>query len=119
MHQLRNAMRFSDTFHPAVSFLTIISSYWVYFLDKIHVLYWIGQASGHVGLQTADITWGWYLTPNFAFFGAGLIIPAATLLSFLGGSIIAFGIGGPLMIDSGYVLQLRASCPLRKEADHT
>ncbi|KAJ3043514.1 hypothetical protein HDV00_004903 [Rhizophlyctis rosea] len=87
----------------AMSFLTIFGSYWVYFLDKIHILYWIGHATNHIGLQTADIVWGWYFTPNFAFLGAGLITPAATLISFLVGSVIAFGIGGPLMVDSGYL----------------
>jgi hypothetical protein len=82
----------------------VLISYWVYVFEKIHVLYWIGRAAGSIALQNADVAWGWHFAPNFAFFGAGLITPPNVLLSFLLGSFIAFGIGGPLMVSSGYVI---------------
>ncbi|KNC96037.1 OPT superfamily oligopeptide transporter [Spizellomyces punctatus DAOM BR117] len=110
----------------AGAFAQTLLSYWIYFLDKIHVsmaflalatergtehnsnlllqlLFWIGRAAGNIGLQNADIVWGWHIVPNFAFYGAGLITPPATLLSFLAGSVIAFGIGGPVMLSDGYL----------------
>ncbi|TPX64065.1 hypothetical protein SpCBS45565_g06160 [Spizellomyces sp. 'palustris'] len=87
----------------AGAFAQTLLSYWVYILDKIHFLFWIGRAAGNVGLQNADTIWGWHIVPNFAFYGAGLITPPATLLSFLAGSIIAFGIGGPVMLSDGYL----------------
>ncbi|KAI8998094.1 OPT oligopeptide transporter protein-domain-containing protein [Gaertneriomyces semiglobifer] len=87
----------------AASFGQTVASYWVYLFDKIHLLFWIGKAANNIGLQKADVVWGWHLAPNFAFLGAGLITPAATLFSFLVGSLIAFGIGGPLMFSDGYL----------------
>ncbi|TPX55977.1 hypothetical protein PhCBS80983_g04886 [Powellomyces hirtus] len=87
----------------AISLGQTLVSYWVYFLDKIHIFYWIGRAAGNVGMQNADTVWGWHFVPNFAFVGAGLVTPPATLLSFLAGSLVAFGIGGPVMYQDGYL----------------
>ncbi|KXS18282.1 OPT superfamily oligopeptide transporter [Gonapodya prolifera JEL478] len=88
----------------AAAFSKLASSHLViYIFDKIHITYWIGRATGSAFLQRADVTWGFYFTPNFAFFGAGFITPPNVVFSFLAGSIIAFGIGGPIMLDHGYL----------------
>ncbi|KAI8811363.1 OPT oligopeptide transporter protein-domain-containing protein [Cladochytrium replicatum] len=87
-----------------LSTATSLISYWVYIFEKIHMVYWIGKAVGSTNLQTADVTWGWFIVPNFAFYGAGFITPPNILLSFLLGSLVAFGIGGPTMLTSGYLI---------------
>ncbi|KAJ3342395.1 hypothetical protein HDU93_002511 [Gonapodya sp. JEL0774] len=87
-----------------ISTVTNLISYWIYIFDKIHIIYWIGRATGSSFLQRADVTWGFYFTPNFAFFGAGLITPPNVVFSFLAGSFIAYGIGGPIMLDNGYLV---------------
>ncbi|KAI8811822.1 OPT oligopeptide transporter protein-domain-containing protein [Cladochytrium replicatum] len=88
----------------SLSTATSLISYWVYIFEKVHVVYWVGKAVGSAYLQTADATWGWFFAPNFAFYGAGFITPPNILLSFLLGSVVAFGIGGPTMLNSGYLV---------------
>ncbi|KAG0021996.1 hypothetical protein BGZ81_008715 [Podila clonocystis] len=87
-----------------MSIAMTVASHWIYFLDKIHLLYWIGRAAGSLALQKADTLWGWQLQPNLAFFGAGIIIPTSTAVSFFIGSIIAFGAAGSPMVASGYLV---------------
>ncbi|KAF9298977.1 hypothetical protein BGZ74_009147 [Mortierella antarctica] len=55
-------------------------------------------------MQHADQVWGWAWSWDFSFFGAGLMTPASTVWSFLLGEFIAYGLAGPLMVDSGYLL---------------
>ncbi|KAF9404745.1 hypothetical protein BGZ94_003973 [Podila epigama] len=71
--------------------------------ENIHILYHIGKATGYDNLLHADRTWGWFWTWDFSFFGAGLMTPGSTVFSFLLGELIAFGIAGPLMVQSGYL----------------
>ncbi|KAK9703114.1 hypothetical protein K7432_010905 [Basidiobolus ranarum] len=87
-----------------ISFVVVLLSYWLYFLDKVHALFWIGSALGNMSLMNADRVWRWQLEPNFAFFGAGLMTPPHTLASFLLGALVAYGIAGPLMVESGYLV---------------
>ncbi|KAG0345693.1 hypothetical protein BG004_003288 [Podila humilis] len=71
--------------------------------DTIHVLYWIGHAAGYQNLANADMIWGWAWSWDFSFFGAGLMTPASTVWSFMLGEFIAYGLAGPLMVQSGYL----------------
>ncbi|KAG0341394.1 hypothetical protein BG005_002992, partial [Podila minutissima] len=71
-------------------------------LDAIHILYFIGESAGSKYLMRAD-TWGWVFSWDFAMLGAGLMTPGSTVFSFLAGSIVAFGIAGPMMVDAGYL----------------
>ncbi|KAK9767810.1 hypothetical protein K7432_002091 [Basidiobolus ranarum] len=87
-----------------LSFVVVLLAYWLYFLDKIHIIFWIGSAVGSTRMMNADRIWRWQLEPNFAFFGAGLMTPPHTLVSFLLGAVIAYGIAGPLMVESGYLV---------------
>lgn len=70
---------------------------------EVHILWYIGNAASYVAMMNADAAWGWTFTWDFAFFGAGLMTPGSTVWSFLLGELIAFGIAGPLMTDSGYL----------------
>ncbi|KAG0039326.1 hypothetical protein BGZ82_008774 [Podila clonocystis] len=71
--------------------------------DTVHILYWIGKSAGYAKLQHADQIWGWAWSWDFSFFGAGLMTPASTVWSFLLGEFIAYGLVGPLMVQSGYL----------------
>ncbi|KAF9379032.1 hypothetical protein CPB97_009204 [Podila verticillata] len=71
--------------------------------DTVHILYWIGKSAGYLNLQHADQTWGWAWSWDFSFFGAGLMTPASTVWSFMLGEFIAYGLAGPLMVQSGYL----------------
>ncbi|KAK3844378.1 MAG: OPT oligopeptide transporter protein-domain-containing protein [Linnemannia gamsii] len=71
--------------------------------DTVHILYWIGNATGYTQMQNADALWGWAWSFDFSFFGAGMMTPASTVFSFMLGELIAYGIAGPLLVDSGYL----------------
>ncbi|KAG0310188.1 hypothetical protein BGZ97_012734 [Linnemannia gamsii] len=75
--------------------------------DTVHILYWIGSSAGYAQLQHADQLWGWAWSFDFSFFGAGMMTPASTVFSFMLGELIAYGIAGPLMVDSGYLESAR------------
>ncbi|KAF9971403.1 hypothetical protein BGZ73_005652 [Actinomortierella ambigua] len=85
------------------SFLITVGAYWVHVLESIHFVYYIAKAAGYQAMMNADAKWGWYFSWDFAFFGAGLMTPGSTVWSFVLGELIAFGIAGPLMVDSGYL----------------
>ncbi|CAO3639413.1 unnamed protein product [Mucor hiemalis] len=89
----------------AVSFLWTLISYWVPFMDTIHILYYIGESANYSPLMTADTTWGWNFRFDFPFFGAGLMTPGSTVHSFFGTSVIVFGIIGPCLVKSGYFVK--------------
>ena len=72
-------------------------------LGDLHILWYIGKAAGSKAIMGADVNWGWFFSWDFAFFGAGLMTPGSTVFSFMAGTIIAFGIAGPLMTDAGYL----------------
>ncbi|KAI9478013.1 MAG: OPT oligopeptide transporter protein-domain-containing protein [Benjaminiella poitrasii] len=84
-----------------ISFLWTFISYWLPFLDTLHILYYIGEAANYVPLQDADAVWGWFFRWDFPFFGAGLMTPGSTVLSFFISSIIIYGIIGPLLVLNG------------------
>ncbi|KAF9917746.1 hypothetical protein BX616_000054 [Lobosporangium transversale] len=71
--------------------------------DTVHILYWIGHATSYLKMQHADQVWGWAFSFDFSFFGAGLMTPGSTVWSFMLGEFIAYGLAGPLMVDSGYL----------------
>ncbi|KAG0088414.1 hypothetical protein BGZ92_006217 [Podila epicladia] len=92
-----------------VSMLWGIMAYFVYFFDSIHFLWFIGKAAGSQALMKADQFWNWYFTWDFAFFGAGLMSPGNTVVCFNLGQLIAYGIAGPLMVQSGFLFNLSAT----------
>ncbi|KAI8342664.1 OPT oligopeptide transporter protein-domain-containing protein [Chlamydoabsidia padenii] len=85
----------------AISFLWSLISYWVPFFDTIHILWWIGYSAGYVPFMSADVSWRWSFRWDFPFFGAGLMTPGSTVLSFFISSVIIYGIIGPLMVIQG------------------
>ncbi|GAA5802237.1 hypothetical protein HPULCUR_007700 [Helicostylum pulchrum] len=88
-----------------VSFLWSLISYWIPFMDTIHILWWIGKSANYSPLMTADETWGWNFKWDWPFFGAGLMTPGSTVLTFFSTSVIVFGIIGPCLVENGYFVK--------------
>ncbi|KAI9487558.1 MAG: OPT oligopeptide transporter protein-domain-containing protein [Benjaminiella poitrasii] len=88
-----------------ISFLWSLISYWVPFMDTIHILWWIGYDANYVPLMSADASWGWSFRWDFPFFGAGLMTPGSTVLPFFISSVVIYGIIGPCLVSSGYFVQ--------------
>ncbi|KAI8069586.1 OPT oligopeptide transporter protein-domain-containing protein [Gongronella butleri] len=84
-----------------ISFLWSLISYWVPFFDTIHILWWIGYSANYIPFMSADETWRWYFRWDMPFFGAGLMTPSNTVLSFFGTTLLVFGIIGPVMVVQG------------------
>ncbi|ORZ10448.1 OPT oligopeptide transporter protein-domain-containing protein [Absidia repens] len=85
----------------AISFLWSLISYWVPFFDTIHILWWIGYSTNYIPLMSADADWSWSFRFDFPFFGAGLMTPGSTVLSFFFASVIIYGVIGPVMVVKG------------------
>ncbi|KAJ3029524.1 hypothetical protein HK097_005781, partial [Rhizophlyctis rosea] len=86
-----------------ISFALKIITYWVPVLLEWHVLYWIGHAAKSVELMNADVMWRWRVELAGAFVGAGMLVGGNTSASFLGGSVLAWGIIGPFMLGTHFV----------------
>ncbi|KAG0259008.1 hypothetical protein BG011_002871 [Mortierella polycephala] len=98
----KTALIMMFAFFIAMAFV-IIGNWIPGIFDTVHILYWIGKAAGYSNLQHADQTWGWAWSFDFSFFGAGLMTPGSTVWSFILGEFLAYGLAGPLMVDSGYL----------------
>ncbi|KAI7899098.1 OPT oligopeptide transporter protein-domain-containing protein [Cokeromyces recurvatus] len=84
-----------------LSFFWKLISFWLPFLDILHIFYYIGNAANYTPLMSADLDWGWYFCWDFPFFGAGLMTPGSTVLSFFISSVVIYGIIGPLLVQNG------------------
>lgn len=52
-------------------------------------------------MMSADLDWAWVFKWDFPFFGAGLMTPGSTVLSFFFATIIVYGIIGPCLVSTG------------------
>ncbi|KAI8890666.1 OPT superfamily oligopeptide transporter [Backusella circina FSU 941] len=84
-----------------ISFIWTVIAYFIPFFDTIHILWWIGHAADYVPLMSADWDWGWSFRFDWPFFGAGLMTPSSTVLSFFVSSLIIYGVIGPVMVVQG------------------
>ncbi|CAO3641464.1 unnamed protein product [Cunninghamella blakesleeana] len=84
-----------------ITFFWNLIAYWVPFFDAIHILWWIGYRANYVPFMSADTTWKWFFKWDFPFFGAGLMTPGSTVLSFFIATVVIFGIIGPVMLVQG------------------
>ncbi|KAG1048732.1 hypothetical protein G6F43_008899 [Rhizopus delemar] len=84
-----------------VTFIWTLISYFVPFFDTIHILYYIGHATNYEPLMSANQDWSWYFKWDFPFFGAGLMTPGSTVLSFFIGTLVVYGIIGPCLVATG------------------
>ncbi|KAI9012154.1 OPT oligopeptide transporter protein-domain-containing protein [Phycomyces nitens] len=84
-----------------LTFIWSVIAYFVPFFDTIHILWWIGHAASYAPLMSADVAWRWSFKWDFPFFGAGLMTPGNTVLTFFITSVVIFGIIGPCMVHNG------------------
>ncbi|KAI9489308.1 OPT oligopeptide transporter protein-domain-containing protein [Zychaea mexicana] len=85
-----------------ITFIWTLIAYWVPFFETIHILWWIGYSTGYENMMSADADWGWYFSFDWPFFGAGLMTPGSTVLSFFISSIFLYGIIGPTLVTKGH-----------------
>ncbi|ORY05976.1 OPT superfamily oligopeptide transporter [Basidiobolus meristosporus CBS 931.73] len=94
-----------------VSAVVPIIGVFIPLLESVHLLYWIGVATGSQGLIGADRVWKWVINLDPAFLGAGTLIPSSTVLSLFLGQLISYGIAGPLMLTSGSIISASGFSP--------
>ncbi|RKP14014.1 OPT oligopeptide transporter protein-domain-containing protein, partial [Piptocephalis cylindrospora] len=99
---MRKAVAMSISF--MIAFIVTLIAYWVPFVNSIHILFWIGTWAHYPAMANADTTWAWTFNLDWAFFGAGMMTPGATVFSFFAGQLIGYGIAGPIMVTKGYLL---------------
>lgn len=79
-----------------------IAGFFLKVLKEWHIFYWLGELFKSDALLEAD-GWNWYFQLTFAFLGAGMMTPMNTAVSVVSGSVIAWGILGPLLLHYGVV----------------
>ncbi|KAI7857566.1 OPT oligopeptide transporter protein-domain-containing protein [Circinella umbellata] len=85
-----------------ITFIWTLIAYWVPFFEAIHILWWIGYSTDYIPLMSADAEWGWVFQFDWPFFGAGLMIPGSTVISFFVSSVFLWGVVGPVCVTKGY-----------------
>ncbi|KAK8239824.1 oligopeptide transporter [Phyllosticta capitalensis] len=89
--------------------LRVGSSYATGILWDWHVFTWIFQW-GHYKNQAINVeNWGWMIEWTPAFIGTGMLVGLNVSLSFYAGSIIAWGIIGPILVNKGVAFGVPAS----------
>ncbi|KAH9937937.1 OPT oligopeptide transporter [Amylocystis lapponica] len=77
----------------------VVSEYAPGIMWDWHWGYWFYKA-GWKGIIGAE-NWGWVFELTPAFIGVGILVPMTSSASFVGGSILAWGIIGPALIATG------------------
>ncbi|KAI8365352.1 OPT oligopeptide transporter protein-domain-containing protein [Radiomyces spectabilis] len=89
----------------AISFIWTLIAYFVPFFDTLHILWYIGNAAGYTPLISADATWGWNFKFDFPFWGAGLMTPGSTCVTFFLATLLLYGVIGPVMVVQGHFVK--------------
>lgn len=79
----------------------IISQYADGILHNWHIFSWFYIWSGYTNWAQNIDNWGWYIQLTPAFFGSGILVGLNTALSWWGGTVVAWGLIGPLLVHSG------------------
>ncbi|KLU85933.1 hypothetical protein MAPG_04952 [Magnaporthiopsis poae ATCC 64411] len=66
-----------------------------------YVVTWIHVWSGHTSWALNVESWGWYFEWAAAFIGSGMLIGLNSALSMFAGSVLAWGVIGPLLVHYG------------------
>ncbi|KAF3901992.1 hypothetical protein ABW21_db0209393 [Orbilia brochopaga] len=91
--------------------LRVVSQYAVGILWDWHIFWWIYTWGGHGAI--ALVNWGWFIEWTPAFIGSGMLVGLNAAYSFVGGSIIAWGIIGPTLVayDAAFCAQTTKGHP--------
>ncbi|KAK1752767.1 metal-nicotianamine transporter YSL2 [Echria macrotheca] len=79
----------------------IVSYYAIGILYDWHVFTWIHIWSGYTSWAMNIESWGWYMEWTPAFIGSGILIGLNPAISMFMGSVLAWGLIGPLLVHYG------------------
>lgn len=79
----------------------IVSQYADGILHNWHIFTWFYIWSGYKNWALNIENWGWYIQWTPAFFGSGMLVGLNTAISWWGGTVVAFGIIGPILVKYG------------------
>lgn len=79
----------------------VVSQYANGILHNWHVFTWIYIWSGYKNWALNIENWGWYIQLTPAFFGSGILVGLNASISWFGGTVVAWGIIGPLLVHYG------------------
>jgi len=90
----------SATFVGAVVH-TVTSQYALGILREWHIFTWFYIWSDYTNWAQNIDNWGWYILLTPAFFGSGMLVGLNTAFSWFGGTVVAWGLIGPLLVKYG------------------
>ncbi|PKS10907.1 hypothetical protein jhhlp_002665 [Lomentospora prolificans] len=80
---------------------TVTSQYAVGILREWHLFTWFFIWSDYTNWAQNIDNWGWYILITPAFFGSGMLVGLNTAFSWFGGTVVAWGLIGPLLVKYG------------------
>ncbi|KAH8905675.1 OPT superfamily oligopeptide transporter [Coniochaeta sp. PMI_546] len=87
----------------------VVSYYAVGILYDWHVFTWIHIWSGYTSWALNIESWGWYFEWTPAFIGSGILIGLNPAISMFVGSLLAWGLIGPLLVHYGECIGIQAA----------
>ncbi|KFY67734.1 hypothetical protein V496_01434 [Pseudogymnoascus sp. VKM F-4515 (FW-2607)] len=78
----------------------VLSQFAVGILWDWHPFTWLYLITGSKAALTLE-SWGWFVEWTPAFIGSGMLVGLNVALSFVGGSVLAWGIIGPILVNNG------------------
>ncbi|KAH0562517.1 hypothetical protein GP486_002792 [Trichoglossum hirsutum] len=81
--------------------LRVVSQYALGILWDWHIFTWFYIWGNYKNLAIHVENWGWFIEFTPAFIGSGMLVGVNVAYSFLGGSILAWGIIGPALVHNG------------------
>ncbi|KAH8814856.1 OPT oligopeptide transporter protein-domain-containing protein [Xylogone sp. PMI_703] len=97
----------------------VASYYAVGILYDWHVFTWFYIWSGYKNWALNIENWGWYIEWTPAFIGSGMLIGMNSALSMFGGSFLAWGLIGPLLVHYGECIGVQLAPDDPKWAPYT
>ncbi|KAL6810319.1 OPT oligopeptide transporter domain-containing protein [Trichoderma sp. SZMC 28015] len=79
----------------------VVSQYADGILHNWHIFTWFYIWSGYKNGALNIENWGWYIQLTPAFFGSGILVGLNAAVSWWGGTVIAWGLIGPLLVHYG------------------
>lgn len=89
--------------------LRVVSQYATGILWDWHIFTWFYQWGGYSNWAINIENWGWMIEFTPAFIGSGFLVGLNVSISFYAGSIIAWGLIGPLLVKYGVAFGVQAS----------
>ncbi|ODA83239.1 hypothetical protein RJ55_01751 [Drechmeria coniospora] len=79
----------------------VVSQYADGILHNWHIFTWFYAWGNYKNWAINIENWGWYIQLTPAFFGSGILVGLNAALSWWGGTVVAFGLIGPLLVHYG------------------